>query len=106
MESPVRTKKKTELTTLGCFCIIPILFVASMIIVPLVDKLYVILVYGSDAFFQEGLRIVNSKQGIVSNGDKITGFWIFVRGIMVFIPMGIVFLVLHSCNLFVEQGDE
>ena len=48
--------------------------------VPLGDGVFIIVCRGTDAYFEQGLRVSNSKHGILSNGEKLSGLENVLRG--------------------------
>ena len=73
--------------------------IASAILVILfscwvVDHLFVILVYGTDAYFIDNLRIVDSKHGILSNGHEIPLYLDIPRGIMTLLLSALIMITI------------
>ena len=42
-----------------------------IVIIPIIDDLFIIIVFGADDFL-DGLRFINSKRGILSNGTSLS----------------------------------
>jgi hypothetical protein len=63
-------------------------------ITPIIDHLVVILSHGFESY-SDGLRIANSKKGILNTGEELSFFWnIFIRMPLIFFSgLGVVWII-------------
>ncbi|MFZ0828464.1 MAG: hypothetical protein WAO02_13675 [Verrucomicrobiia bacterium] len=81
-----------------------VLFLAVVVhlVWPLRNALLVLWVYGSDAYFHQGIRVVKSKPTMFSNGagspdlpDMITGFGVFLLTVL-----GLSLLLIYALRFY------
>ena len=73
---------------LGMLLVLPIIFTG----IAIGDYLFVIICYGSDAY-ADGLRVLDSKHGILNTGEEIRGIHEVLRTLLIYfslLPMMIV----------------
>jgi hypothetical protein len=94
---PTRTPENAGADGPGCLGIIVWLvfaIVSSRYLAVWADDLFVFVFYHTDAPGR-GLRVVDWKQGILSNGEHIPQPWNFLRVLMMFIPWALLCAMVY-----------
>jgi hypothetical protein len=91
-----RAKQSSGLPNLGFGGTLVAAFVTSFFAAQIGDALFVMLIFGPHAFFDEGLRVANWKHGTLSNGTALPFKTDFIRGLMTF---AFWMLLIGSCEL-------
>lgn len=89
-----------ELTGLGCALILPVMVSAGFLFVYIADQITVIIMYGTSRYFQDGLRLIDSKHGVLSNGDEFSAGSEVLRALLVMVPLATVLVLFVRCRWF------